>query len=137
MKLLDIKGRYKYKNCDHLRVNWEKRSRSKYQKAVKDFLRDYWSKHLVYEEFPVFGSRMSLDFYNLTQSVAIEVQGEGHTQYNPFFHGNPSGYQRQFSRDRAKEKFCEMNDILYIEIFPEDIPNLSKTLFKKLGVTLQ
>lgn len=136
MKLLDIKGRSKYKNCNKYRVKWEAKSRSKYQKAVKDFLYKYWENHAVYEEFPVFGSRMSLDFYNLTKAIAIEVQGEGHTQYSEFFHGNPSGYQRQFSRDRAKENFCEINGIEYVEIFPEDIPKLSPSFFKKLGVSI-
>ena len=129
MKLTDVNGREKYKNCNAYKINWNLKSRSKYQKSVKDFLFTYWQAHVVYEEFPVFGSRMSLDFFNLNKKIAIEVQGEGHTKYSPFFHGNPSGYQRQHARDLAKEKFCENNDISYLEIFPEDIPLLSSKFF--------
>ena len=58
---------------------------SKRQKAVKDFLKDYWYHHVTFEEFPVVGTRLSLDFYNANKRVAVEVQGAQHTKYNKFF----------------------------------------------------
>ena len=67
-------------------INWEEGSRSKLQGKVKNFLKVFWDGDVVFEEFPVVGSRLTLDFYNATKNIAIEVQGKQHTKYNKFFH---------------------------------------------------
>jgi hypothetical protein len=116
-------------------IDWSAPSKSKMQKGVKDFLKVFWSKHVVFEEFPVAGTKLSLDFYNANKKIAIEVQGRQHTEYVPFFHGNNKiNYINQLKRDQNKLKFCEDNDILLMEIYPED--KLSEKLFKSHGVEL-
>jgi len=116
-------------------INWEAKSRSKIQKATKDFLKDFWQKHVVFEEFPVAGTKMSLDFYNANKKIAIEVQGRQHTEYTPFFHGNNKyNYINQLRRDQDKQSFCDLNDIRLIEIY--SIDELTKDYFKKIGVLL-
>ena len=57
-------------------INWEEGSRSKLQGKVKNFLKVFWDGDVVFEEFPVVGSRLTLDFYNATKNIAIEVQGK-------------------------------------------------------------
>ena len=59
-------------------VKWDKPSRSKMQFGVKDFVRKYWFNDVVFEEFPIVGTRMSLDLYNANKNIAIEVQGAQH-----------------------------------------------------------
>ena len=72
----------------HYLIDWEKGSRSKLQAKVKNFLKVFWDGDVVFEEFPVVGSRLTLDFYNATKNIAIEVQGKQHTKYNKFFHND-------------------------------------------------
>lgn len=116
-------------------VNWNGCSKSKFQKSVKDFLQDYWNRHVVFEEFPVAGTRMTFDFYNANEKIAIEVQGGQHTKYVPFFHGNyKNNYLMQLKRDHQKHDFCELNDIKLVEIYEKD--KLSKDFFKKLDILL-
>lgn len=116
-------------------IDWDGSSRSKIQFKTKQFLKTYWSNHIVFEEFPVVGSRLSLDFYNANKKVAIEVQGKQHTKYVPFFHGkNKINYLNQLRRDQDKLKFCELNQIQLIEIYEED--TLDKKLFENFGVNL-
>jgi len=116
-------------------IDWGAGSRSKFQKSVKDFLREYWSRHVVFEEFPIAGTRMTLDFYNANEKIAIEVQGGQHTKYVPFFHGNyKNNYLMQLKRDHQKHDFCELNDIKLVEIYEKD--KLSKDFFKKLDISL-
>lgn len=116
-------------------IDWDAGSRSKFQKSVKDFLREYWSRHVVFEEFPIAGTRMTLDFYNANDKIAIEVQGGQHTKYVPFFHGNyKNNYLMQLKRDHQKHDFCELNDIKLVEIYEKD--KLSKDFFKKLDISL-
>ena len=135
MKLKSISGRPLYKNVQKYRIDWDKKSKSKYQFSVKKFLEPYWSNQIVYEEFPVYGSRMTLDFFNATKKLAIEMQGEFHTDFSEFAHKNRDGYWKHLNRDRAKYLWCEANDITLIEVFPHDLP-LSPQFFKNKGVRL-
>ena len=49
MRLLNINGKFVSRNVSRFRIDWEKKSRSKIQKKVKDFLKDNWENHVVYE----------------------------------------------------------------------------------------
>ena len=116
-------------------IDWDGDSKSKFQKSVKDFLKKYWERQVIFEEFPVAGTRMTFDFYNANDKIAIEVQGGQHTKYVPFFHGGyKSNYLMQLKRDHQKHDFCELNDIKLVEIYEKD--KLSKSFFKKLDISL-
>jgi hypothetical protein len=98
-------------------INWEKNSRSKLQSKVKDFLKVFWDGDVVFEEFPVVGTRLTIDFYNATKNIAVEVQGNQHTKYNKFFHkGNKMNYLDQLKRDDEKLAFCDLNNIKLLEV---------------------
>jgi len=116
-------------------INWRTKSRSKIQFSVKKFLKPYWAHDVVFEEFPVAGTKMTLDFYNATQKIAVEVQGGQHLKYTPYFHGeSKSNFLGQIRRDHEKQKFCELNSIKLVEVYPDD--KLSTALFKTFGVVL-
>ena len=98
-------------------INWEKNSRSKLQSKVKNFLKVFWDGDVVFEEFPVVGTRLTLDFFNASKNIAIEVQGKQHTKYNKFFHqGNKMNYLHQLKRDDDKLAFCDLNKIKLVEV---------------------
>jgi hypothetical protein len=123
------------KKAKNYLIDWDGKSRSKIQYNAKQFLKKYWSNHIVFEEFPVAGTKLSLDFYNANKKIAVEVQGKQHTKYVPFFHGkNKINYINQLKRDQDKLKFCELNDIQLVEIYDGD--ELSEKLFKTFGVIL-
>ncbi len=87
MELITLnKSKKRYKNIKKYLINWESSSRSKFQTRVKNFLEKFWDQDVIFEEFPVIGTRLSLDFYNANKKVAIEVQGRQHTKYVKFFH---------------------------------------------------
>ncbi len=115
-------------------INWKGSSRSKLQRSVKSFLEEYWNSYIVFEEFPVAGTKMTFDFYNANKKIAVEVQGHQHTKFTPFFHQRRSNFASQIRRDEQKSQFCELNDIKLVEIYPED--TLSKSLFTSQGVYL-
>lgn len=116
-------------------IDWDSKSRSKFQFNVKKFLEPFWHRHVVFEEFPVAGTKLSLDFYNANKKIAIEVQGGQHTKYVPYFHGgNKVNYLSQLERDQSKFKFCDINDIILVEIYEKDI--LNEKLFEKYDITI-
>ena len=116
-------------------VEWDKPSRSKMQFEVKKFIKNYWFNDIVFEEFPIVGTRMSLDLYNGNKNIAIEVQGAQHLKYTPFFHGkSKTTFLSQIRRDNDKQEFCKLNKIKLVEVYPKD--ELSVDLFKTFGVIL-
>ena len=123
------------KKAKNYLIDWEGSSRSKIQFAVKQFLKKYWTSHIVFEEFPVAGTKLSLDFYNANKKIAVEVQGSQHTKYVPFFHGgNKINYLNQLKRDQDKFRFCDMNNIKLVEVYEGE--EASEKLFENFGVIL-
>ena len=115
-------------------IDWSGQSLSKRQKAVKLFLEPYWQNHVVFEEFPVAGTKMTFDFYNANKKVAVEVQGAQHTKFVKFFHQRRSNFASQLRRDEKKLQFCKLNNIKLVEIYPKD--EFSVALFESQGVYL-
>ena len=132
-KTLDGKDRT-LRNVKSYIINWDGKSRSKFQFDVKQFLKKYWSGDVVFEELRIVGTRLSLDFFNATKKIAIEVQGSQHFSYVKFFHGNRINYLNQIKRDYKKIEFCELNKIKFAEIYPKD--ELSKDLFERFDINL-
>lgn len=127
MKLLSINGKLSKKNVNKYKIDWDSKSRSKIQFAAKQLLKRIWSGDIVYEEFPVFGSRMKVDFFNATKFIAVEVNGAQHDKFNPFFHNNSRmNYLSSIKRDSEKAKWLEMNNITLIEVIKEDIDDPQK-----------
>ena len=138
MRLYNIYGKLVNKNVVKYKVYWDKPCRSKIQFNVKSFFKDYWSGHICYEEFPVFGSRLKVDLINFTRKIAVEVQGEQHNEFNKFFHNNSRDkYLESIQRDMKKIQWLEMNEFKVLEVTKEDLPELSrKYIFDTFGVDI-
>jgi len=124
----------KCRNLQKYLIDWSGDSRSKFQSEVKKFLKRYWLHNIVFEEFPIVGTRLSLDFYNANKKIAVEVQGRQHVKYVEFFHQNRSNFLSQLKRDQNKERFCEINEIKLITIYEKDTIDIH--LFESQGVIL-
>jgi hypothetical protein len=133
VRLLDINGRPRFKRVSNRFIDWNGESKSKFQRNIKLCLKPLWSHHVVYEEFPIYGSRYTLDFFNATAKIAIEGQGKQHTQFTKYFQKSEFDYLKQLKIDEAKRRFCELNDIELIEVFYEDLNKLSTKFMKDLG----
>lgn len=127
MRLLNVYGKLVNKNVNKYRIDWSKKSRSKLQTSVKNFLQPFWKNMIVYEEFPVYGSRMKVDFINASLKIAIEVNGSQHGAFNKFFHNNSrSKYLSSIRRDYEKYEWLIKNNFKVIEIEDHEVPLLTK-----------
>ena len=121
MKFIGLNDReLTLKNPKKYLIDWNKKSRSKFQLETKNFLKPYWQHDIVFEEFRLVGTRLSFDFYNANKKIIIEVQGAQHTKFVKFFHGNRLKYLQQLKRDDKKYEFCQKNNIKLVEIYPTD-----------------
>jgi hypothetical protein len=130
LKLYDVYGRPRSRRVTKYLIDWDKKSRSKLQFNVKQFLRGYWKNHIVYEEFPVYGTRLKVDIVNMTKKIAIEVQGAQHETFNKFFHNNSrSTYLASIKRDAKKAEWLALNNFVIMYIYEKDVPKLSLDFF--------
>jgi len=131
MRLYNVHGKLVNKNVNKYLIKWDKKSRSNPQYVAKQFLKRYWSGHIVYEEFPVYGTRMHVDILNATLKVAIEINGAQHNSFVPFFHNNSRlNYLKSIKRDYKKYEWLVSNDFQVVEILDSEVFDLSKKYFK-------
>lgn len=77
----------------------------KFYKIRPDFLRN-----------EVTGHNLEIDLYNDDLKLGIEVQGDQHYKFTPFFHRNKETFMLQRYRDEMKKQKCEKEGITLIEI---------------------
>jgi hypothetical protein len=66
----------------------------------------------VLEEVWLPGSgNLRADFYVPHVRMMVEVHGEQHLRYIPYFHGSLAGYLKAKRRDRDKSEWCQINNI--------------------------
>ena len=132
MKFLTLYGKEKAINPSKYIIDWDGHSLSNFQFSVKQFFYPYWRGQIILEECPLVGTKLRLDFLNITRNIAVEANGVQHNEYNKFFHGSSRAkYLAQIKRDVIKRKWCDKNKILLIEIDPEDIDDLCPEWFKE------
>ena len=137
MRLYNIRGKLQSKLVGKYLIKWDQKSRSKIQFRVKQFLKHYWENHVVYEEFPVYGTRMKVDILNATKKIAVEVNGRQHSSFNAFFHNNSRAkYLASIKRDVEKREWLEKNGYTLIEIEEDEVNKLSEEFIVKNGIKL-
>lgn len=118
MKFIDTRGR-EYK-VDIRPSKWPRKAigegRGLFQSKVGEILQEEFPGHHILEEFPCFGDGLHLDFFIPRRMLAVEVQGEQHYKFNPFFHSSKADFLAQRQRDKKKVEWCKINDIRLVKI---------------------
>jgi hypothetical protein len=126
MKFKNIFGKDVDKNINKYLVKWDDPCKSKVQFRIKTFFRQFWSSHVVVEEFPVFGTRMRCDLINLTKKIAVETHGLQHDKFIKHFHRTRTGFKKSIKRDIQKYEWLESNGFTIIEIFENEASDVSR-----------
>jgi len=64
----------------------------------------------------VTGQNLEIDLYNDELKLGVEVNGDQHYRFIPFFHRNKEAFRNQRYRDEMKKIKCRDNGITLIEI---------------------
>ena len=96
----------------------DQKKRSKYHLRARKLLKEIYHSYRILEEVKLPGSTAShrrsvlyLDFFIPNLRLGIEVHGQQHYEYSPFFHKNKASFLKGQSRDEDKLKWCELNNI--------------------------
>ena len=124
MKVKGINGKeYVWNLTSYDVFNDDSRKRSKYHIRARKLLKEIFNSYRILEEVKLPGSTslhrksvLYLDFYIPTISLAIEVHGQQHYEYSPFFHKNKADFLKSKTRDEDKIEWCDLNGIQLITL---------------------
>ena len=116
MKVLDLNGNQYTLQLSSNPINRAKLrdNRSEPHLNARQLLSETFAAYQIIEEVPIQvyrGTTLFLDFFIPLKRIAVEVHGEQHYTFNKHFHGNMANFFKQKKNDRAKEEWCEVNDI--------------------------
>lgn len=98
-------------------------NRSSYHLKARKVIAEVFNSYRILEEVKLPGStqtyKMSalfIDFYIPNLEIAVEVHGEQHYKYIPFFHKSLAGFAQSRVRDDSKIEWCKLNNINLITL---------------------
>ncbi len=119
-------------------IDWAPaREVSSWQAKTKAFLRPYWERDIVFEEFRIPGpGKLRIDLLNVNKAVVVEVSPESSHSFNKFFHqGSLNRFKNALMRDLKKAKWATDSGFDYVELTEADFP-LTPEAFARQGVIL-
>ena len=127
MKVTGLNGR-EY-NLDLKKYTKQRENCSFYHKIARVLLKEMFRGYNIYEEVKLPGSVkpskksvLYLDFYIPSAIMAIEVHGQQHFKFVPYFHKSKAGFAMAEKRDMDKREWCRVNDIELVELRWDDSP---------------
>jgi hypothetical protein len=119
MKVTGINGREYVWNLTGYSVDAnDARKRSKYHIRARKILKEHFHSYRILEEVKLPGSTLShrkgvlfLDFFIPQIDLAVEVHGQQHYEFCPFFHKNKADFVLAKAKDEDKIDWCKLNNI--------------------------
>lgn len=97
-------------------------NKSSFHLQARELISNTFPTLQILEEVPIplrKSETLYLDFYLPLKKLCIEVHGEQHYKFVPFYHHNILSFLKSQKRDREKQEWCSNNGISYVE-FPFD-----------------
>ncbi|NBO99219.1 MAG: hypothetical protein EBU90_03705 [Proteobacteria bacterium] len=119
MKVRGINGKEYVWNLSKYDIFYDDtRKRSKYHLRARNLLKEIYHSYRILEEVKLPGSTalhrksvLYLDFYIPSIKLGVEVHGEQHYEYCPFFHKSKADFLKSKARDEDKIDWCTLNGI--------------------------
>ena len=119
MNVKDLDGNH---SIWHLTGNIVKGSiehKSSYHIQARKLLKTIYPTMQILEEIPINPRKsetLYLDFYIPLIKKCVEVHGEQHYKFTPYYHSNKLAFLKSQKRDKDKLEWCQINGIQYIEL---------------------
>jgi len=108
--------------------------KSSYHLKARDLIKDAYPTMQILEEVPIHIRKsevLYLDFYIPLLKKCIEVHGEQHFKFVPFYHSTMLNFLKAQKRDKEKQEWCEINRIKYIDLsYNENIEEWKRKIYE-------
>ena len=119
MNIIDLEGNFHKWSLKGYIAKGHLSNKSSLHLAARDLIKEKFPTFQILEEVPIpvrKSETLYLDFYLPLSKICIEVHGEQHYEFNPFFHGNRLNFFKHKKRDKDKKEWCNLNGIKVIEL---------------------
>lgn len=117
MIVYDLNNRKHYWNLGKYKSNHLKdRPRSDLHIKARELLKSIFPMYTVLEEVPIPGLGMFFDFYIIEKLYSVEVQGQQHYKFSPFYFQHKYNWIKAQNRDLKKVEWCKINNITLVEL---------------------
>lgn len=110
------------------------KNKSSYHIMARQLLKSIYPTMQILEEVPINPRKseiLYLDFYIPLIKKCVEVHGEQHYKFTPYYHANKLSFLKAQKRDKDKLEWCKINDIKYIELpFDQDLIEWEKRIYE-------
>lgn len=121
MKVIGLNDKEYILNLAKHKNNSKKLNKSKLHILAREILRICYPSYIIYEEIKLPGSTnpknksvLYLDFFIPNLKIGIEVHGQQHFEFVPYYHKDMRGFLDSQKRDELKTNWCEKNNIKLI-----------------------
>lgn len=123
MKVKDFNNKeYNWPPSDKVADVEDISNKSELHIKCRQLLRKLYPTRPPLEEVTIPGTQLKFDFVLPQRRICIEVQGQQHFEHNNFFYQDKTGLGKAIQRDKKKQEWCKMNNLLLIELrYDEDI----------------
>ena len=135
MKVTGLDGR------EYLFPQKTKADKNKSQWHIKavELVKEMFPNQSVMEEVELPGTKdkgllrnLYADIFLPNLRLLVEVHGEQHYSYNSFFHNTEMDFWKQKKKDGHKKKWCELNNIIYVELPYNDSDNWKQRIIDSI-----
>ena len=118
----------KYLNDKNVKKRNEKINQRSYENRLRRILQNYFNTEFIkvrpeWLKNPITGRNLELDIYSPILNIAVEFNGQAHTQYLPYFHKSEQDFKNQVLRDQIKMRKTKDHGVKLIVINHWDVPH--------------
>lgn len=125
-------------NISKHRIDWDDDGSSSLETRFRDLIKPFWGNDVVLFQTMIPGSKLRIDFLNLTRKIAVETSGNQHFKFNKHFHSNSRAvYLASMKRDMQKQEWLRREGFKFIELIEKDLDLFSLDyIYETFGVDL-
>lgn len=97
---------------------------SEYHKNAREILKTKFPFDQILEEVLLPSTQLYADFFIPKRQLIVEVQGEQHSNFVPYYHKDKQAFGKAKRRDKVKLEWCEINNITLVEFSYDETPDV-------------
>ena len=119
MKVVDLMGNQQEWHLTGNIAKGKMSNKSSFHLKAREMIRETHPTLQILEEVSIQLRRsevLFLDFYLPLIKLCVEIHGEQHYKFTPFYHSSRFAFMKAQKRDREKQEWCEINNITYLSL---------------------
>jgi hypothetical protein len=138
MNIIDLDGNRHNWNLTGNIAKARIHDKSSFHLVARQLLIETYPTLQILEEVPIQlrkSETLYLDFFLPLIKTAIEVHGQQHYEFIPFYHGNRMSFLKAQKKDREKEEWCLLNGLKFVALpYNETVDQWKNKIYEQQNI---